>query len=263
MAPINFEDNIREKLEGREIQPSANAWKKLSTQLEGTDKKQSATYIWYAIAASFIGILILASVFLNQANSNSGDKSKLVDADSSEKMESKEIPQINPPVNASEEFAKTIIVSEDNKSNDQIRKSIQPNKIETPTQFIEKSDSRTEAVAMAEISKLKELESPNPVSLNDSKEDLITKAKVAEVVAKVELMQKSNTSISSEEIDALLATAQRELRTQRILNSVKVDPAALLGDVELELERSFRDKVFSALGDGYQFIRTAVVERNN
>lgn len=263
MAPINFEDNIREKLEGREIQPSVDAWKKLSTQLEGTDNKRSSAYIWFAVAASFIGILLLASVFFNQTKSGTGDKTELVNTDASEKEEIKKIPHINPPVIASEEFTNTSIVSEEKNSNDQPKKSIQQNKAELPIQFIEKTDSEAEAIAKTEISTLIKLDNPNPVSLTDSKEDLITNAKIAEVVAKVELMQKSNTAISSEEIDALLATAQREIQKQRILNSTKVDAAALLGDVELELEQSFRDKVFNALGDGYEFIKTAVVERNN
>ena len=63
----------------------------------------------------------------------------------------------------------------------------------------------------------------------------------------------------------LLAKAQREIELQRILNNsnYKIDAAALLSDVESELERSFRDKVFDALGEGYQKIRTAVAERNN
>ena len=84
-----------------------------------------------------------------------------------------------------------------------------------------------------------------------------------EVVAKVQELKNNNTTITEKEIDALMANAQREIKTERILSGYKVDAAALLNDVEMELERSFRDKVFEALGDGFQIIRTAVVERNN
>jgi hypothetical protein len=34
MAPVKFEDNIREKLESREIEPSGDAWKRLSERLD-------------------------------------------------------------------------------------------------------------------------------------------------------------------------------------------------------------------------------------
>jgi hypothetical protein len=62
-----------------------------------------------------------------------------------------------------------------------------------------------------------------------------------------------------------LAKAQRAISNQRILqkNTQKIDASALLMDVELELEQSFRDKVFEMLGEGFIKIRTAVSERNN
>ena len=90
-------------------------------------------------------------------------------------------------------------------------------------------------------------------------------AKIDEVVAKVKQMQGESTAISAEEIETLLVKAQREILNQRLLNqaTTKIDPASLLEDVETELERSFRDKVFDALGEGFNKIRTAVVERNN
>ena len=90
-------------------------------------------------------------------------------------------------------------------------------------------------------------------------------AKIDEVVAKVKQMQGESTAVSAEEIETLLEKAQREISNQRLLDqaTTKIDPASLLEDVETELERSFRDKVFDALGEGFNKIRTAVVERNN
>jgi len=34
MAPIKFEEDIRDKLEKRQLKPSSNAWKKLSDRLD-------------------------------------------------------------------------------------------------------------------------------------------------------------------------------------------------------------------------------------
>jgi len=71
MAPIKFEDNLKEKLEHRRLQPSTNAWEKLQNKLETNQtKKSKETYWWLGIAASFIGILIVASVFFNKKDDN-------------------------------------------------------------------------------------------------------------------------------------------------------------------------------------------------
>ena len=40
MAPIKIEDNIREKMQERELQPSADAWKQLEARL-GEEKRTS------------------------------------------------------------------------------------------------------------------------------------------------------------------------------------------------------------------------------
>ncbi len=42
-----------------------------------------------------------------------------------------------------------------------------------------------------------------------------------------------------------------------------MDATALLNVVEFELETSFRDKVFEALGDGFEKVITSVADRNN
>ncbi len=71
MAPIKFEDHIKEKLEQRKLQPSTNAWETLQNKLETNQtKKSNKTYWGLGIAASFIGILIVASVFFNKKNDN-------------------------------------------------------------------------------------------------------------------------------------------------------------------------------------------------
>jgi hypothetical protein len=91
----------------------------------------------------------------------------------------------------------------------------------------------------------------------------ITQLKVNEVVDRLKIMQSNNDSITDTEINVLLAQALEEIKVQKILNSNKIDAASLLMDVEQELETSFRDKVFNALGDSFNVIKTAVSNRNN
>ena len=88
--------------------------------------------------------------------------------------------------------------------------------------------------------------------------------KVNEVVAQVQLLQQRNNNVSNAQIEALLEEAQQEIKQQRLFRegTFKVDATALLQEVEFELERNFREKVFDALGKGFEKIRTAVAERN-
>ena len=66
MAPIKFDEHIKEKLEGRNIQPSNQAWNKLSERLDVHEKnKNHKGYWWLGIAASVIGILFVVSQFFN------------------------------------------------------------------------------------------------------------------------------------------------------------------------------------------------------
>ncbi len=262
MAPIKFEENIREKLEGRDIQPSPDAWKKLSGKIDATEEQTSSKIIWCAVAASFIGILIVTSVFFSSNEKANEGNTDFVEVNTSEKevmdmeMKGKEVVNVlknESAVIASEEvksgLVKNIIMPNEKKKDMIDRKSIEEKafedvaKVETPIQTAQEKEINNETYP--------------------SKEDVVLNAKVKEVVAQLEQLKNNNTSITIEELDALLANAQREIQSQRILSSNKVDPEALLGDVEWELEQSLRDKIYYALGDGFQSVKAAIVGRNN
>ncbi len=267
MAPIKFDENIREKLEGRELQPSADAWKKLNDKLDVTEERGSNKVMWYAIAASFVGILIVGSVFFSRNETPSENNKDFVEVHTSEKEVINEMTEFKKMDNAPED--KSSAIATEKIESKAIKNTKVEDIIKTPPKKKEVVMERliqnktSEAVAKVETPIRKELEKEVENSTNLSKEDIILNAKVAEVVAQIEQLKKDNTTISVEELDALLANAQREIQTERVLSSKKIDPEALLGDVEWELEQSFRDKVYYALGDGFQFIKTAVVERNN
>ena len=71
MAPLKFEENIREKLQERELQPSKESWGKLSTQLDARlPEKKRSTFIWVAVAASFVGILLLTALWMQKSSTS-------------------------------------------------------------------------------------------------------------------------------------------------------------------------------------------------
>ena len=56
MAPIKFEEDIRDKLAERRIEPSLGSWDKLSAQLD-QDSKGRPKFWWLAVAASFLELV--------------------------------------------------------------------------------------------------------------------------------------------------------------------------------------------------------------
>jgi len=271
MAPIKFEDNIREKLEGREIEPSSDAWKKLSERLDENSKKKNNNTIWYTIAASIIGVLIAVSVFSNRGDETIENSSDFVDVNTSERDE----PNVNAPnlveYNSEEnkENNKTIVVAEESNSikiTEKVnsgKEKLLPKKKDMVLKNTDREVSEAIAKTIEENQSGKMSRIPEVIIRNDN---LLIDKRIDELVAQGE--QNSTTvsvvsAVSEEEINTLLANAERKIQTEKTLDSKKIDRAALLGDVESEMEDSFREKIFTALGDGYNIIKTAVVDRNN
>ncbi len=250
MAAYKLEDNIREKLEERELKPSDNAWDKLEMQLDASQPKNKS-YIWFYVAASIIGVAFLSSVFIYD-NSFSSDI-QIVQIDENENsVQTEQLPVEN---NVREKTSEKQEIKPEEKSKIILKPII------SKRSAIEKKMERTQ-VAINVSS-----ESVESSVINEKKEvfeeDIVFKNKVDEVVAQIQNMEKTLDEVNVEEVEFLLENAQREIRAKRVLNPKKVDAMALLQDVEWELEKSFRDKVFDVLGDGFQKVRTAYLERNN
>ncbi|MBT8296363.1 MAG: hypothetical protein KJO51_08095, partial [Gramella sp.] len=60
MAPIKFEEHIKDKLEQREIQPSAGSWDTLSSRLNASEKRSGNK--WWLPAAAAVAVIIIASI---------------------------------------------------------------------------------------------------------------------------------------------------------------------------------------------------------
>ena len=261
MEPIKFEDNIREKLQERELAPSNKSWEKLAKQLETSKtNKSSNKSFWFAIAAGFIGIVIVTSFLFKDEVLPTQFTPELVEETNQN--------DVIIPVENNE----AIVISSEKPSKEVISElPIEKTNKTSPTKQgnviavnVEKTDNslKKEQVkdAIATIDK-----SESKIVLETNNDEVFINSKVEEVIAQVQALQKSDNSVSAEEINYLLLKAQSEIHSRKIINSInrKVDATALLNVVESELETSFRDKVFEALGDGFEKVRTAVVERNN
>ncbi len=240
-----LEKHIKQKFQERELKPSEAAWSKIEAQLgDETAPKKSMVY-WYAIAASFIGVLLLSVAYFNASSRDNQPVIEVVDTDKelSKDSESKEVPP-----------AKIEIVEES---------------ITTPLvqkEIFKPQSSTSEVVQITEnavIQDLKEKEAFTSPKAVPTQQELID-TKLQQVLTEVASLEQQNIQVTDSEIDALLMAAQQDLLTDKAFQeNGKVDAVALLADVEDELDRTFRGQLFEKLKDGFFKVRTAVADRNN
>ena len=84
MGTDKFEKHIKAQFKEREIQPSENAWEKLSSELNTDDRKKKPVYLWMGIAASVIVLIGVTMFFFNSGDKVNGTQFKVVETDSKE-----------------------------------------------------------------------------------------------------------------------------------------------------------------------------------
>ena len=258
MAPIKLEDHIREQLQEREIKTSNNSWEKLQQQIDSTSKKKNNKG-WFYLAASIVGIIIISSLLLNKQQVITKPSNNIVEVnDNEDKIE----------------FDSKVVVSGEETKIDDTSEPIRQKEIKNPLRKEivkeEKLINKKEKLVMTDVTILETNSSKTNLKENTlivennkepqevNEEEKFINSKVEEVVAQI---KKSSNSITDEEINALLNKAQKDIHSKKLIFSNKVDATKLLSIVEDELETNFRDRVFEALGDGYEKVRTAVVNR--
>lgn len=255
MAPINFEENIKDKLERRKLQPTANAWDTLNEKLENNQKKNNKSFWWLGIAATIVGVFLAITFLFNKNNS----VEETVVESTNELPADIEVIQ-EEKTEASKKF---------NTENEILATQTETQKVKTEVESYKakpklnqfRQTKKVQNIADAETIK----EAPQKYEQEQVKQLSFEEQKVQEVVAQINEAKENNNEISAEEIDALLNLAQEEIALKKLYNenTKMVDAESLLQDVEMDLEQSFRDKVFEALKTSYKTVKTAVAERNN
>ncbi|MBP0903105.1 hypothetical protein ACFSKN_14115 [Mariniflexile gromovii] len=242
-----FDNNIKEKLEARSLQPSSHAWKKLSERLDHQDKKQNKkTFWWLGIAASMVGVLFVAFQFFN----TEAVKPKLVDSPT--------VIQKNENIQVAVDEVETqekVIKEPENKSNQE--------KLPQKEKLMHHANEHPIAISRENNS----VKAEKPIQLDKVNEESLTleEQKIQDVVAKVQVLKSQNIEVTDAVIDNLLLEAQKEIRFKRMYNTTTgiVDANMLLQEVEEDLDQSFRSKVFEAIKASYSTVKSAVAQRNN
>lgn len=258
MAPLKYEEHLKEKLEKRTLQPTEYAWSKLSNRLDNEEEKSSnKPYWWLGLAASIIGVLFVISQFFNN-ETKTNETINIVDTP--EVIQQDEVFEITSEGLVKEDLKTVkdnVIVT---KKNIAIKKTEAKNALKTNNSLSDTKIAISQPQENLKESKLK-------VEQIETTKKVLTfeEQKIQDVVAQVHLLKNNNKSVTEADIDALLQQAQKEIKLNRLVNETTgvVDANLLLQDVEAELDQSFRNKVFEAIKTSYNSVKTAVAQRND
>lgn len=244
MAQNKLENQIKEKLNSREIQPSAQAWDRLDAMLTVAEEKKTKrsffSYKFIGIAASVLVFVTLGMFFFNQKEvekqSDRNVVTKEVEKDTINDTNTKNVF----PNPVKEQINDVVVSSEKPKINIQQprtnnKKSIINQKTTAINQFVENQSQVV--VNQNQVQPQKDGE----IAIKE-KENLKTEIKSDEQLFK-----------SLDKV-ALNATTKK--------SALKVDAKSLLNQVDGELDLTFREKVINSINKNYKNVKVAVSNRN-
>lgn len=258
MAPIKFEEQLKDKLEKRTMSPSAESWAKLSDRLDAEDKKNKRPiYWWLSIAAMFIVMIAITVQVFNKDEGTSVSPTIVNEEPQEIKINEDAL------INDRDEIQLT--------SEDKVEEALTiereeikaPQKSNHQKQIVTSPKTEAELAVNTQPDKNK-VEEIIPTDLNDVITNIpeLDKTAIAEAI---DNLNTANEAKLNREVDSLLKVASKELTKNNALKdaSKTVDANTLLDEVQDEMGQSFRSKVYEVLKDSYKTVKTAVAQRNN
>jgi hypothetical protein len=241
MEPNKLENQIREKLHSREIQPSTQAWNRLDAMLsEAEEKKTRRPFGFLFIAASITVLLTVGMLFFTQNGPEIQPKNDVVTSEKNDTIQKMVNGISTPRVENNQE-----VVSNQPTTNNQ-----QPT---TTNQRVSISNQKSN-IQNPLINRNKEIEyliNSSDIALKD----------LPKISTGSQVISGSNKEVmSDEELLAGLENFAKQSVNKK--SNVKVDAKNLLSQVDGELEQTFRQKVINRIGKNYQELKVALANRN-
>jgi len=223
MEQNNIERQIKEKLNQREIQPSANAWDRLDAMLSVEEQKPKRSYKWLSIAAVFVGCTMIGIFMMNKENSTENviPSNPIVLENETKLIENESTPEIEN--NFSEGTETKAVVHQSTKKVEKPSTEINPKK-----DYLLDNHSKKEEVIVENQPKIS-----TPKYINA--ESLLAEIETGEKIEIPNISKKP---------------------------SVKVDANALLSSAEKEVDETFRDKVIQSINKKYNSVKSTLANRN-
>lgn len=226
MAPNKLDNQIKDKLNARKIQPTAQAWDRLDAMLTvSEEKKQKKGYGWFFVAASMLFFLGLG-FFLFNSN------------------ETTEINNSTPIVTTIKEELDTV---KTNNIDEISLKKEQPVLVQNEVNYSKRELRNIKPVKTEELMKEKNIiqEHPMPNTQHPSP-NTYKYVSPEDLLAEVQSGEKTNTS----ENKIILKTR------------MKIDANSLLTNVEKELDDTHKETTLDKLTRKFQDAKSALANRN-
>ncbi len=245
MEPNKLETQFKEQLNSREIKPSEMAWSKLDAMLSVADssnseqakQKQKTKFPWMFMAASFVGFLLIGTIYFNGIETVKIDKGNPVVIEQKIVRDNLEAPEIINETVLPSQVQKTIV--ETHKvvaDNNNLKKQ--------PKQLNNKEE---EALI---INQSKE----NDAVVNSSENKNYQSTSVNKYISAEKLLAEvTNTKFESKATDKTIEKTRK---------AIVVNPNSLLSNAETELNQSFRESALNKFNKNFNAIKTVLVNRN-
>ncbi|WAC01543.1 hypothetical protein N7U66_16490 [Lacinutrix neustonica] len=253
MAPIKFEEDLKDRLEKRTINPSDKTWDALSNRLDVEEQKESKTgFQWFAIAASIVGLLCVVYPILKK-DITTTQPPTVVDINKNKTMNTEDTVILSPEMleeNTTPIVVKNVIESNAKRPHGEVK-----NKPQDPQGTVVNKQNQ-------------QLLASNHISEIAVHESLLIDSQSNKMEADILVSTRKQDRVimgSENNIDSLLSRAREDI-VWRALNkntNVPIDHNEILQDVEDDLEESLRDKLLKTVRNGYSSIRAELAERND
>lgn len=242
MEPNKFDKHIKSLLEPREMQPSEAAWSKLSDRLDKDKKPNRKNWFWLSgLAASIIGVLVI----INLSNSNKIQPT-IVDVNTV-KFEKTEVIKKDVLINEGIKITELDTALKHRASNSKAEEIAKPSNVIAAKRHKKRIKSK-----VAEHKKVDVIE--NKSSLKNSYNTTANSTLVNTI-----LENKTEEKALINETDKLLSNALLATNTPK---TETINAADLLHNVEVEVEQSFRTRMFTKIKENVSTLTTVIVDRN-
>ncbi len=226
---MELDKNIKNKLNTREIQPSANSWDRLDAMLSLEEKPKKKAFPFYYVAASVLFALGLTFWFTNQSTE-----------------------VISPQNNG-------IVITNESTSSE-------TNKIENSTQDVVTKEENNNKLVLVQQQEKFAVKNTSKQFVSKKKYEVVENSKLAVSESEDQKSNENNRLISPEK---LLASVENKSQKETSIavskpnkTSVKVNPNSLLSSVEGEIDEEYRETTLDKLKRNFNQVKTAVANRN-
>ena len=245
MEPNKVEKQFSQKLNSREILPSAQAWDRLDAMLSvAEEKKTKRSFGWLYIAASILVFVTLGMFLFTPKGTKVEPQNNVVDTEVKNDTNQNPIKNNQTPIIqknqsvASSENQPTINQQQTTHAKSIINQKTTVNQKANDNQIIK--------------NKVIEYQNSKDVAFKD----------LPRTESKKGIIVESNKEVKSDE--SLLADLDKVAKQSTSQKStVKVDAKSLLSQADGEVEYTFREKVINKISKNYKEVKVALANRNN